>query len=361
MKLVKRTAAAAAQAPGATPETGRAPQAPTEHRQGEVAVDPRIVQTFGIRAAPVVRGVLAGGVEAVGSVQVDEGRIRAVEARAPGWIEQLEVRAAGDAVTRGQRLAGLYSPELFAAQSELVLAARAGDATLVEATRQRLTLLGVSASQVEQVLASGRAQRQVAVLAPADGIVTELNVRAGQQVASSEPLMRIADLASVWITIAAPEAHSASVRRGARAQARLRAVPQRVFEGRVDYVYPRLDAATRTVSARIALDNPQGLLKPGMYAEVTLIDEFAPSALLVPLEAVIRTGTRSVVIVAEGQGRFRPVEVGIGAERGDTIEIVSGLTGDEHVVVSGQFLIDSEASLRGAFNRMAPTPHGEHR
>ena len=168
----------------------------------------------------------------------------------------------------------------------------------------------------------------------------------------NEPLMRIADLSSVWIMIAVPEAQAASVRTGARTAARLRALPDQVFEGRIEYVYPRLDAETRTGNARITLENARGLLKPGMYADVVVQDDEARSILLAPLEALIRTGTRAVVIVAEAEGRFRPARVTVGAERGDAVEILSGLREGEQVVVSGQFLIDSEASLRGLFNRI---------
>jgi Cu(I)/Ag(I) efflux system membrane fusion protein len=327
-----------------------------------VEIDPRMVQNLGIRTAPVTRGEVTASVEAVGSVAVDETRIFAIESRAAGWVERLDVRAVGEPVRRGQTVAGVYSPDLYAAQSELVLAARSGDRTLLDAARRRLALLGVPEAQIEEVQRRGEARRQVSIASPANGIVTELNVRQGQQVAPAMPLMRIADLSRVWITVELPESQAGSLQAGQTATARLRALPGKQFSGEVQYVYPRLESATRTASARVAFHNPQGELKPGMYADVTLAARAQSGqearALSVPSEAVIRTGTRTVVIVANAENRFRPANVEIGAEQHGRTVILSGLEEGERVVVSGQFLIDSEASLRGALERL-DTPAGE--
>lgn len=317
-----------------------------------VQIDPRMAQNLGVRTAPVTRGAFAHGLDATGAVEVDERRIFAAESRAEGWVEQLQVRAVGDPVRKGQSIAGVYSPELFSAQEELLLAARSGDAGLVEASRQRLLLLGMGQAQLDAVLASGRAERRVQVVAPSSGVVTDLNVREGQKVMPGMPIARIADLSRVWITIEVPESLSSWLRQGGKAEARLSALPGRVFEGTVDYVYPGLDTATRTVRARLAFANRDGALKPGMYANVALLGGTQRDTLLVPAEAVIRTGKRTVVMVAEGDGRFRPAEVTLGAEQEGTIVVLSGLTEGEQVVTSGQFLIDSEASLRGAYQRL---------
>ena len=317
-----------------------------------VQVDPRIVQNLGVRTAAVERGASAQQVNVVGAVEVDERRIFAVESRATGWVEELHVRAVGEPVRRGQPVAGVYSPDLYSAQEELALAVQSGDAGLIKATRQRLLLLGAAESQVDAVVRTGKAQRRMAIAAPSNGVVTELNVRQGQQVSPGTPLMRIADLSKVWITVEIPEAQVSAAKQGQRAEARLSAVPGRAFEGRVDYLYPGLDVATRTLRARVVFENPEGVLKPGMYAEVGLAGSARADALLVPTEAVIRTGTRSVVLVAEGEGRFRPVEVELGPEHGDRIVILKGLEEGQQVVVSGQFLIDSEASLQGAYERL---------
>jgi len=312
-----------------------------------VEIDPRMVQRLGMRTAEIRAGTFWQRIDTVGSVAVDERRIVAVEARAAGWVEQLAVRAVGEPVKRGQVVASLYSPELMAAQEELALARKLGDATLIDAARTRLRLLGVSA---------GGTSQRAAIIAPQSGVVTELLVREGAQLTPGTPLMRIADLSQVWVVVEVPEAQAAWITAGKAAEARLRALPGRLFEGRVDYVYPMLDAQTRTLRARLVFDNADGALMPGMYADVTVYGGGRQEALLVPAEAVIRTGTRSVVIVAEAEGRYRPVAVTLGDERGDQIVVLGGLQPGQRVVVSGQFLIDSEASLQGAYQRLSPSP-----
>jgi len=343
--------------PGPSPARGRG-------ENGVVEIDPRMAQNLGVRTAAVTRGEFAHSFDAAGAVEVDERLMFAAESRAEGWVEQLSVRAVGDPVRKGQTIAGVYSPELYSAQEELLLAARSKDAGLIEASRQRLLLLGMYEAQVDAVLASGRAERRVRVVAPSGGVVTELNVREGQKVMPGMPVARIADLSRVWITVEVPESLASWIKPQGRAEATLSALPGRRFEGRVDYVYPGLDTATRTVRARIVFANKDGALKPGMYANVSILAGTQQDALLVPTEAVIRTGKRTVVIVAEGEGRFRPAEVTLGPEHEGTIVILAGLEEGQQVVTSGQFLIDSEASLRGAYQRLegeAPTTgHSGH-
>ncbi len=325
-----------------------------------VQIDPRMAQNLGVRTAAVARGAFAHSFDVTGAVEVDERLMFAAESRAEGWVEQLQVRAVGDPVRKGQAIAGVYSPELYSAQEELLLAARSKDAGLIEASRQRL-LLGMGEAQVEAVLAAGRAERRVRVVAPSSGVVTELNAREGQKVMPGMPIARIADLSRVWITVEVPEALAASLKPQGRAEARLGALPGRAFEGQVDYVYPGLDTATRTLRARIVFANRDGALKPGMYANVALLAGTRQDALLVPTEAVIRTGKRTVVMVAEGEGRFRPAEVTLGPEHEGTIVILSGLEEGQQVVTSGQFLLDSEASLRGAYRRLeGEAPKADH-
>ena len=320
---------------------------------GTIKIDPQMVQNFGVRTATVGRGASGSGIHASGSVQIDEGRIVVIESRTSGWVEQLNVKAVGDTIKRGQSVAGVYSPDLYAAQQELALATHSQDERLVDAARQRLSLQGLSSSQVSAVQKSGQAQRRASIAAPQNGVVTELNVREGQQVTPGMPLMRVADLSKVWIVIEVPESISASLRVGQMAEARVNALPGEVLKGKVDYVYPSLDSQARTVRARMAFDNPKLMLKPGMYADVTLASDVAQKdCLSVPSEAVIRTGERTVVILALGQGKFRPAVVQVGEERNGATEILSGVEEGETVVVSGQFLIDSEASLRGTLARM---------
>jgi Cu(I)/Ag(I) efflux system membrane fusion protein len=316
--------------------------------EGTITIDPRITQNLGVRTAMAMRGKLEASLTTTGSIAIDERRIEVVQSRAEGWLEVLHVRAVNEAVKRGQLLAEVYAPELLLAQQEFLLARKAKDAALMQAATERLKLLGISGQQITRLQKSGEAARRVAYYAPFDGIVTEIGVREGAQVGMGQALFRLADLSRVWVAAEIPESQAALARPGAGASA---TVGTETFEGEVEYVYPDVTPQTRTVKARIALDNPKGVLKPGMFARVTFAAT-AREALLVPSEALIRTGARTVVIVAEGEGRFRPVEVKAGAESGGQTEIVEGLEEHAMVVSSGQFLIDSEANLRGALSRM---------
>ena len=320
-----------------------------------ISIDPRVVQNLGIRTAAVERRSLARELRAAGSVAVNENRIEVVQTRASGWIERLHVRALNDRVRKGQVLAEIYSPELYAAQQEFVLASRAQDAALSSAARQRLLLLGLSETQVTRLEHSGQALRRVAYYAPVDGIVTELGVRDGAQVSPGMTLFMLADLSQVWVNAEVPEAQAASLAAGAPVVATLAGLLGRRFAGRIDYVYPEVNPQTRTLRVRAVLDNKERLLKPGMFAEVVLDKGESREALLVPSEALIRTGTRSTVIVAEGDGRFRPVEVRLGLQRDGHTQVLEGLEEGQKVVASGQFLIDSEANLRGAFSTLDTT------
>ena len=319
-----------------------------------VSIDPHMAQNLGMRTVKAARVRLAGGLEAAGSVAVDERRIQSVVSRVAGFVERLDVRAVGEPVGRGQIIAGVYSPDLYAAQQEFLLAKR-GDAALAVAARERLKLLGLGDAQIDAVAASGKAQRQALISAPVAGIVTELNVREGAQTEPGMPLARIADLSRVWIQVEIPEAQASIVRAGLRAEARLSGLPGRVFEGRVDYVYPSVDAMARTLRARLTFNNPGIALKPGMFASVSLAAGGGSERIVVPSEALIRTGKRDVVIVAEGSGRFRPQEVRVGREANGQTEILDGVADGEDVVVSGQFLIDSEANLQGVLSRLGET------
>ena len=326
---------------------------------GTISIDPRMAQNLGIRTAAVERGAIAQEVRTTGSVMANENRIEVVQSRAAGWVERLQVRRVGDPVHKGQLLAEVYSPDLLAAQQEFLLALRAagehpGADTLVQASRDRLSFLGLSDTQIAQVEKTGRAQRRVALYSPINGVVAELGVREGAQVSLGMSLFNLVDLSKVWVTAQITEAQAAGIAKGQPAEARVPALPGRVFKGQVDYVYPVLMAETRTLMARIVLDNPRLELKPGMYASVTLTGGTRREALLVPSEALIKTGTRSAVVLADGEGHFRPVEVTVGDEAAGKVEIREGLEAGQQVVASGQFLIDSEANLRGALTRLSP-------
>ncbi|MCX7059513.1 MAG: efflux RND transporter periplasmic adaptor subunit [Gammaproteobacteria bacterium] len=330
-----------------------AASAPQDEAAG-FRIDPRVVQNLGVRLARVERGALPQALLAAGVIAVDEHGIEAVQSRAAGWVEQLGVKAVGDPVRRGQLLAAIHSPELYAAQGEYLLARRSGDAGLQDAARARLLQFGVGDAQLRRIAASGQAERRIELFAQHDGYVTELGVREGAQVQPGMSLFTLARLDRVWLNAELPEAQGAVIAPSAAASATVAALPGQRFDGTVEYVYPELSGTTRTVKLRIGLPNRNAKLRPGMYASVRLDGPPRTDTLTVPTEALIRTGTRNVVLIADEGSRFRPVAVRIGVEAGERTEVLEGLAEGQQVVASGQFLIDSEASLRGALERMAP-------
>ena len=328
--------------------------------QGTVTVSPRIQQNLGVRSAEVVEGVLKPMVSAVGSIAWNERDQSVVQARATGYIEKLHVRATLDRVRAGQPFVDLYVPEWVAAQEEYLAVKRfaAGDADLIAAARQRLRLAGMSEAQVARVDAAGVVQPRITLVAPSSGVVAELIAREGMTVAPGMLLARINGLASVWANAEVPESQAALVRPGSQVEARSPGVPGAVFHGRVQALLPEVNASTRTLKARVQFANPGGQLVPGLFVTMQFMDTRAGKALLVPTEAVIQTGRRAVVMVAEDGGRFAPVDVETGLETGGQTEIKRGLKAGQRVVVSSQFLIDSEASLKGVEARLnnAPPP-----
>jgi Cu(I)/Ag(I) efflux system membrane fusion protein len=262
------------------------------------------------------------------------------------------VRAPLDRVRKGQPLLRMLAPDWVAAQEDYLAIRSIGDAGLLAAARQRMRLAGMSEAQVKQVEAGGKPDLRITVSAPVSGVVTELNAREGMTVAAGAPLLRINGFETVWVNAEVPETAVAQVRPGSAVEASVSALPGQVFKGKVGAILPEVNPATRTLKARIELANPKGELAPGMFASIRMTPSSRAQALLVPSEAVIRTGTRSVVMLAGGDGDFSPVDVETGLEANGMTEIVKGVAAGQKVVVSGQFLLDSEASLRGAKARM---------
>jgi len=326
---------------------------PPDAQAGSIAIDPRVVQNLGVRLGPVERTSFARAVDTVGLVAVDEHRIEAIQVRQPGWVEQLDVRAVGASVHRGQRLAGVYAPDLLATQQEFLIARNSEDPWLIAAARRRLALFGLSEGQIVRIEKTGEAERRVDYYAPFDGYVMDLGARQGAAVAPGTTLFQLADLDSVWINAEVPETQAAWIKTGDSATAEVPALPGEHFQGQIDYLYPELMPTTRTLKVRVVVKNPGKRLRPGMFAAVHLRGATQHEVLTIPTEAVIKTGARSVVIVADDATHFHPALVRIGAEHGGRSEILEGLSVGQNVVASGQFLIDSEASLRGAFNNLA--------
>ena len=312
-----------------------------------------------MRTAPVVEGTLSPQVSAVGNIAFNERDQSIVQARATGYVERLHVRATLDRVAKGQPLADLYVPDWIAAQEEFLGVRRMQGAnleSLVDAARQRMRQVGMSEAQIGLVESSGRTQPRTTITAPTGGVVAELLVREGMTVSSGTTLFRINGLGTVWANAEVPESQSALLRPGAKVQARSPAAPGTTFEGKVQAILPDVNPTTRTLKARVELANPGVRLVPGMFVQMQFMDMRADKSLLIPTEAVIQTGKRTVVMLAEENGRFRPVEVEIGIETGGQTEVKRGLQAGQRVVVSSQFLIDSEASLKGIEARLNEAP-----
>jgi RND family efflux transporter MFP subunit len=345
---------------------------PSSLPRGEVEIDPTRQQLIGIRTAPVEKRSVAASVRTTGVVRADETRQTDVNVKLDGWIRELYVDYTGQAVQRGQRLFTLYSPELFASESELLLALKNRNAAqasavddarrygdqLVEAARRRLVLWDVPPDQIRAVEESGRALETMTVSAPATGVVLDKQAVAGMRVTAGQMLYRIVDLSSVWVEGDLYEQDLALVRVGQPATITLDAYPGRAFAGRAIYIVPTVNEQTRTGRVRFQLSNPGGVLKPGMFANVELRGGDRVG-LTVPANAVLDSGTEQVVFVAEGQGRFTPRHVKVGRRLADGVEIVEGLKEGDQVAESATFFLDSESQLRaGLQNYEAPQGAG---
>jgi Cu(I)/Ag(I) efflux system membrane fusion protein len=331
--------------------------------ESAVAINPRVEQNLGIRTAEVKLGTLTSTVEAVGTVAYNERDVAVVQARSNGFLERLYVRAPLDAVRKGQPLAEVYVPDWVAAQEEYLSAKRIGAQAdikdlggLVEAAAQRMRLAGMRDEQVRAIEAGDKVQPRFTISAPITGVVGELTAREGMTVMAGAPLFRINGLSTVWIDAEVPESLAAELRPGTPVEARTSAVSGAVFKGKVNALLPEVNMATRTRKARIELANPRGELVPGMFATVNFTPAARKEMLLVPSEAVIQTGKRSVVVVAQGDGKFAPADVEVGLDSNGQTEIRKGLQAGQKVVVSGQFLVDSEANLKASTMRMSDMP-----
>lgn len=321
----------------------------------EVKISPVVEHNMGVRTANVVRDKIWRRIDTVGYVDFDENHISHIHLRTNGWVEKLYVRSEGERVTKGQLLFEVYSPELVNAQEEYLQALNSGNTRLIPASQERLVALGIPAQQIESIKKSKKVSQYVPIYAMQDGIVAKLSVRDGMYVTPQLEVMSLAELSSVWLLAEVFESQADWVKVGQPADVRLSYLPGRVWEGEVEYVYPSLNPKTRTLKARLHFDNPDEALKPNMFADVTIYGGAKKDIIVIPREALIRTGSEERVILSLGDGRYQPRKVTAGIESGDWVEILSGLEVGETVVTSGQFLIDSEASIKASLQRMTTT------
>jgi Cu(I)/Ag(I) efflux system membrane fusion protein len=320
----------------------------------EVSIDPRVAQNLGIRVAKAEKAALQARLHAAGSVAFDERLTAVVQARVDGYATRLRVKAPLESVRRGQALVDIVAPEWLAAETEylaLLDASTDRARSVRDAARQRLIVLGVPEIEIRKIERDRKTPAATTVYSPAGGVVTELSVREGAAFAAGAPLFRINGLDTIWIDARLPEVQAGMLAPGTTAEVRASAWPGASFTGRVIALLPELDPATRTIPVRVEVRNAERRLAPGMFVTLDFRMPSSEPQLAVPTEAVIVTGTRNVVIVAV-QGGFDVREVVTGAEADGKTAIISGLSEGEAVVLSGQFLIDSEASLKSAVTRL---------
>lgn len=321
-----------------------------------VKVSSQVQQNLGIRTATVTRTQVADTFEAVGAVQFDERLTEAVQTRVAGYVERLLVRAPMEQVRKGQALVTIFAPDWLGPQNEYLALKRAGASPeLMAAARNRLRALSIPDALLRESEQAGAAQARFTLTSPVNGVVAELGVREGVAVNPGMTLFRISGLEKVWAVAEIPEVQAVRLHRGQKVKAALQADPSQAFEGELKEILPQVNASTRTLQARFEVANKPARLAPGMLLRLQVAGANA-TRLVVPAEAVIRTGTRAVAIVRRADGAFEPREVQLGADQGDTVEVTRGLAEGDQVVASGQFLIDSEARLKSVLGAMAAAP-----
>lgn len=321
---------------------------------GTIEISPEVVNNLGVRTAQVESRQLTTRIKTVGYVQYDEDRLIHIHPRVEGWIEKLYVKAAGDPVIQDQPLYELYSPQLVNAQEEMLLSLKRNNKRLVQAAQDRLLALQLSASFIDELKRERQVRQTITFRAPQSGVVDNLNIREGFFVKPGTTLMSIGALDDVWVEAEVFARQAALVEVGLPVIMTLNYLPGKEWRGTVDYVYPSLDEKTRTLRIRLRFNNDAGILKPNMFAQVLIEASQGEDALMIPREAVIRTGSQDRVVLALGDGRFKSVAVRLGQLDEQYSQILEGLAEGDMIVVSAQFLLDSESSKSSDFMRMHP-------
>lgn len=319
---------------------------------GTIRISPDVVNNLGVRTTSAYYSAMHTQINTVGYVVYDEDKLVHVHPRVEGWIEKLYVKSTGDQVKKGQPLYQIYSPQLVSAQEELLLALVGKNKRLINAAENRLVTLQLPKSAIEQLHKTHEIQRNITFYAPQNGVVENLTIREGFFVKPGNTIMSIGDVSQIWVEAEVFERQAAQVQLESPVSMTLDYLPGQSWQGEVDYIYPTLDAKTRTLKVRLRFSNEHGQFKPNMFAQITIHTNSAEQALLIPKEALIRTGSQDRVVLALGEGSFKSVAVDVGRFDNDSVEILSGLSAGEKIVSSAQFLIDSESSKSSDFKRM---------
>ena len=328
-----------------------------DSQPGVVRIDPIVVNNLGVRTALAERGSLSRRIETVGYVGYDEESLAEVHTRVDGWIEKLSVTATGDPVEKGQVLFELYSPTLVNAQEEFLAVLRSGNKVLDQASRDRLAALGMTSKEIQRLARDRKVEQRVRVYADRDGVIAHLGVREGIYVTPATNIMSVAELDRVWVLAEVFERQAAWLGAGQAADVSLDYLPGKTWQGKVDYIYPELDSKTRALKVRLRLDNESTALRPNMFARVIIYGTATSNVVHIPRAALIRGGNVDRVVLDLGGGRFRSQPVIAGIESGDRVEIQEGLSRGDRIVISAQFLIDSESNIGAALGRMDSAGH----
>lgn len=319
---------------------------------GTVTISPAVENNLGVKTTQVKRQQLAPKIDSVGYVNFDESQLWQINSRVSGWIKNLSVNAIGERVLAGQVLFEIYSPDLVRAQEELLNAKRMGKAALVNGAKDRLRSLGVDNGQINDILRRGKTRQYIAIKAPADGVIATLNIRNGAYLSPQQTVISGGSLSDVWVDAEVFERQAHWITPGAEATMWVDALPGKNWQGKVDYIYPILDPATRTLRVRLKFSNREANLKPNMFANLTLIPQTKESVLVVPEQAVIRSGNMSRVVLAAGDGKYRTVRIETGRTAAGMVEVLDGLDLNDAIVTSAHFMIDSESSQNADLNRI---------
>ncbi|EPN4997877.1 efflux RND transporter periplasmic adaptor subunit [Vibrio alginolyticus] len=319
---------------------------------GTVTIDPSVENNLGVKTANATLQQLSPRIETVGYIAFDESLLWQTNVRVAGWVEKLYINAVGEKVKKGDVLFTLYSPELVKAQEELLNAYRTGRKGLVKGATERLVTLGVDRAQIKSITRSGKASQTIEIKAPADGVIASLNVREGGYLSPAQAVISAGPLDNVWVDAEVFERQAHWMKAGSQATMTLDAIPGNEWQGVVDYVYPILDPKTRTLRVRLKFPNPDGALKPNMFANIALQPVTDDAVLTIPKSSVIRSGGMTRVVLAEGDGKYRSTRIEVGREAGEQIEVLQGLKQGDKIVTSSHFMLDSESSQSADLSRI---------
>ncbi|HDY7702077.1 efflux RND transporter periplasmic adaptor subunit [Vibrio vulnificus] len=321
-------------------------------KPGTVKIDPSVENNLGVKTAAVELAKLSPRIETVGYIAFDESKLWQTNVRVSGWVEKLYINAVGEQVKKGDVLFTLYSPELVKAQEELLNAKRTGRDGLVKGATERLLSLGVDREQINQVIRRGKASQTIEIKALANGVIASLNIREGGYLSPAQAVISAGPLHEVWVDAEVFERQAHWLTNGSQASMTLDALPGKAWQGEVDYVYPILDPKTRTLRMRLKFANPNGELKPNMFANITLQPVSDSEVLTVPKSSVIRSGGMTRVVLAEGEGKYRSARIETGREADDKVEVLQGLNQGDRIVTSAHFMLDSESSQSADLSRI---------